>query len=74
MLKLSIITINYNNDIGLKKTIKSVSNSDTEILSPDLSHALRDKSLIEIETYDISLLKLLSKGLILDEKLINKNI
>ena len=50
-----------------KKTIKSVSNSDTEILSPDLSHALRDKSLIEIETYDISLLKLLSKGLILDE-------
>ena len=32
-----------------------------------MSHALRDKSLIEIETYDISLLKLLSKGLILDE-------
>ena len=37
------------------------------IISPELLHSLRDKSLIEIETYDISLLKLLSKGLILDE-------
>ena len=30
MLKLSIITINYNNDIGLKKTIKSVVNQNFE--------------------------------------------
>ena len=51
----------------LKKAIYSVSNNDTKILSPELSHALRDKSLIEIETYDISLLKLLSIGLILEE-------
>ncbi len=51
----------------LKKAIQSVFNNDSKILSPELSHALRDKSLIEIETYDILLLKSLSKGLILDE-------
>jgi len=51
----------------LEKAILDVFNNDTKILSPELSHALRDKSLIEIENYDISLLKLLSKGLILDE-------
>jgi DNA-binding NarL/FixJ family response regulator len=51
----------------LKKAIQGVFNNDTKILSQELSHALRDKSLIEIETYDISLLKSLSKGLILDE-------
>jgi DNA-binding NarL/FixJ family response regulator len=51
----------------LKKAILSVFNNDSKILSPELSHALRDKSLIEIETYDILLLKSLSKGLILDE-------
>jgi hypothetical protein len=28
---------------------------------------LRDKSLLEIEAYDITLLKLLSKGFIIDE-------
>jgi DNA-binding NarL/FixJ family response regulator len=51
----------------LKKAILSVFNNDSKIISQELSHALRDKSLIEIETYDISLLKSLSKGLILDE-------
>lgn len=51
----------------LKKTIQGVFNNDTKILSPELSNTLRDKTLIEIETYDISLLKLLSKGLILEE-------
>ncbi|MBF2708339.1 DNA-binding transcriptional response regulator [Flavobacterium soyangense] len=51
----------------LKKAIQGVFNNNTKILSQELTHALRDKSLIEIETYDISLLKLLSKGLILDE-------
>lgn len=51
----------------LKKAILSVFNNDSKILSPELSHALRDKSLIEIETYDILLLKSLSRGLILDE-------
>ncbi|MBX9806811.1 MAG: response regulator [Flavobacteriaceae bacterium] len=51
----------------LKKAIQSIFDNDSKILSPELSHALRDKSLIEIETYDILLLKSLSKGLILDE-------
>jgi DNA-binding NarL/FixJ family response regulator len=51
----------------LKKAIQSVFNNNTKILSQELSHALRDNSLIEIETYDISLLKSLSKGLFLDE-------
>lgn len=51
----------------LKKAILSVFNNDSKILSPELAHALRDKSLIEIESYDILLLKSLSKGLILDE-------
>lgn len=51
----------------LKKAILGVFSDKAKILSAGLSHALRDKSLIEIETYDILLLKLLSKGLILDE-------
>ena len=51
----------------LKKAIQGVFNKETKIISNELSHALRDKSLIEIEAYDISLLKSLSKGLILDE-------
>lgn len=51
----------------LKKAILGVFSDKAKILSAGLSNALRDKSLIEIETYDILLLKLLSKGLILDE-------
>lgn len=51
----------------LKKAIQSVFNNNSKILSPELSHALRDKSLIEIETYDILLLKSLSRGFILEE-------
>ncbi|NDP27159.1 MAG: response regulator transcription factor [Flavobacterium sp.] len=51
----------------LKKAIQSVFNNDAKILSSELAHALRDKSLIEIETYDILLLKSLSQGLILEE-------
>jgi DNA-binding NarL/FixJ family response regulator len=51
----------------LKKAIQSVFENDTKILSPELSYALRDKSLIEIETYDILLLKSMCRGLTLDE-------
>ncbi|WP_310378226.1 response regulator [Flavobacterium sp.] len=51
----------------LKKAIQSVFSNDEKILSPELSHALRDRSLLEIEAYDISLLKLLSKGLTIEE-------
>ena len=51
----------------LKKSIQGVFDNNSKILSKELSHVLRDKSLIEIEPYDISLLNSLSKGLILDE-------
>ncbi len=51
----------------LKKAIQGVFDNNSKILSPELSHALRDKSLIEIESYDILLLKSLSNGLTLDE-------
>lgn len=51
----------------LKKAIQGVFNNNTKIISPELSHALRDRSLIEIETYDVLLLKSLSRGLTLDE-------
>jgi len=51
----------------LKKAISGIFNDETTILSSKLSYTLREKSLIEIETYDIEILKLLSKGHILDE-------
>ena len=51
----------------LKNAVQNIFNSDEKIISDELSHLLKDKSILEIETYDISLLKLLSKGLILDE-------
>ncbi len=51
----------------LKSAIQEVFNNGKNIISPELSHILSHKSLIEIEAYDISLLKLLSKGMILDE-------
>ena len=51
----------------LKNAVQKIFNSDEKIISPELSHLLRDKSILEIEAYDISLLKFLSKGLILDE-------
>jgi len=51
----------------LKKAIQGVYKNNSKIVSPELSQALRDKSLIEIEAYDITLLKSLSRGLILNE-------
>ncbi|MFV5686451.1 response regulator [Flavobacterium sp. GB2R13] len=51
----------------LKNAVQNIFNSDEKIISAELSHLLREKSILEIEAYDISLLKLLSKGLILDE-------
>ncbi|HEY4618243.1 MAG TPA: response regulator [Flavobacterium sp.] len=51
----------------LKKAIESIYSADEKILSSEWSDVLRDKSLLEIEAYDITLLKLLSKGFILDE-------
>lgn len=51
----------------LTKAISGIFNDETTILSSKLSYILREKSLIEIETYDIEILKLLSKGHILDQ-------
>jgi DNA-binding NarL/FixJ family response regulator len=51
----------------LKNAVENVFASDDKNISQRLSHALNDKSLHEIEAYDISLLKLLSNGCILDE-------
>jgi two-component system capsular synthesis response regulator RcsB len=51
----------------LQKAIQSIYSTDEKILSAEWSHILRDKSLLEIEAYDITLLKLLCKGYILDE-------
>lgn len=51
----------------LKKAITGVFNNQQQTPSAEVSQALRDKSLIEIETYDIQILKLLSKGYILEQ-------
>jgi hypothetical protein len=51
----------------LKNAVESISKTDEQNISSGLPYALKDKSLHEIEAYDISLLKLLSKGCILDE-------
>lgn len=52
----------------LKKAIISIYNNETRILLPKtVANTLTEKSVIEIESYDISLLTLLSKGLILNE-------
>lgn len=51
----------------LQKAIQSIYNSEEKVLSSELSHVLNDKSLHEIESYDIELLWLLSKGLSLNE-------
>lgn len=51
----------------LKKVITEVFNNKEASASLELSQKLRSKSLIEIENYDIEILKLLSKGYTLDE-------
>ena len=51
----------------LQTAIQRVYENENKIISNELSHTLRGKSIFEIEAYDISLLKLLSKGYILDE-------
>jgi len=51
----------------LQKAILALYQGDEKIISSALSHVFKDKSLLEIESYDIELLKLLSRGLIQDE-------
>ena len=51
----------------LKKAIHRIYNNKEIELSEEVAHAMRNKSLFEIEAYDISLLKSLAKGLTLDD-------
>ncbi|MFQ3174229.1 MAG: two-component system capsular synthesis response regulator RcsB [Flavobacterium sp.] len=51
----------------LQKAIQSIYYAEEKVLSEEWSHVLKDKSLLEIEAYDITLLKLLSKGFIIDQ-------
>ena len=51
----------------LQKAIQGIYNVKTTILSTELAHALSNKSLLEIEAYDIALLKLIAKGLMMVE-------
>jgi len=51
----------------LKKAVQGIFNGDTKIISPELSNVLITKSLVEIEMYDIDILKLLSLGYTLEE-------
>ncbi len=50
----------------LKNAIVNTYNNEEKIVSSDLSFSFNDKALIEIESYDISILKLLSQGYILE--------
>lgn len=50
----------------LRKAIEATSRGEEKILSSDLSFSFNDKTLIEIESYDISILKLLAQGYILE--------
>ncbi|KAF2326269.1 response regulator [Flavobacterium daemonense] len=50
----------------LRKAIEGTYRNEERILSSDLSFSFNDKSLIEIESYDISILSLLAKGYILE--------
>jgi two-component system capsular synthesis response regulator RcsB len=51
----------------LKNAVESIFKTDEQNISSGLTYTLNDKSFHEIEAYDISLLKLLSNGCILDE-------
>ncbi|TPG37916.1 response regulator transcription factor [Flavobacterium pectinovorum] len=50
----------------LRKAIEGTFRNEEKILSSDLSFSFNDKALIEIESYDISILQLLSQGYILE--------
>lgn len=50
----------------LRKAIEKTYKNEEKILSSDLSFSFNDKTLIEIESYDISILKLLAQGYILE--------
>ena len=60
------VTKGRNSISELRNAIESTFNNEEKILSSDLSFNFNDKALIEIESYDISILKLLSQGYILE--------
>jgi len=60
------VTKGRNSILELRNAIESTFNNEEKILSSDLSFNFNDKALIEIESYDISILKLLSQGYILE--------
>lgn len=68
-LEIDAYVIKGRNSIKeLEKAINSVYNNETRILLPKtITNTSTEKSIIEIDAYDISLLKLLSKGLIITE-------
>lgn len=52
----------------LKKAVQYIYDNDTQVLFPKKTKdSLTNKNIVEIEIYDISLLKLLAKGLIINE-------
>lgn len=51
----------------LKKAIQRIYDNDEKLISSELSFALRNKSIFEIDSYDIALLKSLSKGYTIEE-------
>lgn len=62
----AFVTKGRNSIAELRNAIKSTFNNEEKILSSDLSFNFKDKALIEIESYDISILQLLSQGYILE--------
>lgn len=69
ILKIDAYVIKGRNSIKeLEKAINRIYNNETGILLPEINtNTSTEKSIIEIESYDISLLKSLSKGLIINE-------
>ncbi|HTG66715.1 MAG TPA: hypothetical protein VL859_10105, partial [Flavobacterium sp.] len=69
ILEINAYVVKGRNSVEeLKKAISSIYNNETRIILPQfVANTLTEKSIIEIESYDISLLTLLSKGLLLNE-------
>ncbi|MFB3390257.1 response regulator [Flavobacterium sp. LAR06] len=66
-LKINAYVSKGRNSINeLRKAIEGTFRGEEKILSSDLSFSFNDKALIEIESYDISILKLLAQGYILE--------
>ncbi|SHM10117.1 response regulator transcription factor [Flavobacterium chilense] len=66
-LKVNAYVSKGRNSINeLRKAVERTYNNEEKILSSDLAFSFNDKTLIEIESYDISILKLLAQGYILE--------